>query len=121
MIKKSKLLTIIVLIMSFAMLTTSCKEESKHSSASIDAEKSFKRASAYYRLGKVDSAIGEYEKTVLYDKTHKAAHYNLAVLYREKGRNTEALHEFEEYLKYSNHESDAVVRKYVLEEIDKLK
>jgi Tfp pilus assembly protein PilF len=119
MSKKINLLTTIMLLF-FVALFTACSEKEQNES-NDSAQKSFNRGSAYYKLGNIDSAIKEFENTIMYDRKHKQAHYNLAVLYKEKGRFTEAIHEFEEYLKYSSEEEDKVVRERAIKEMEELK
>jgi tetratricopeptide (TPR) repeat protein len=123
MVKKGNSLKIIITtLLLFASLIMSCGGDyKKKPEGSGLAKKSFDKGNAYYKLGKIDAAIKEYEKTILYNKEHKRAHYNLGILYKEKKRYAEALHEFEEFLKYSTDEDDEVVRKYVSEEIEALK
>jgi len=120
MVRRKYLLLITALLVTMLF---SCGKKEKDSSTAVspEATKSFERGNAYYKLGNLDSAIKEYEKCVMYDKNHKMAHYNLAVLYKEKGRYTEAIQEFEGFLKYSSEEEDKVVRSYVEEEIKKIK
>ncbi len=118
--KRLFLITVAILLASF-MLIISCGNNNGNNNDKKEAEKYFERGNAYYKLGQVDKAIKEYEDAILYNKEHKLAHYNLAVLYKEKGRKADAVTEFEAYLKYATEEDDAVVKKYVLEEIKKLK
>ena len=119
MVNKRNIVTVLVILLSIMLLASCGGGDSSHDE-NPDIKKSFEKGNAYYKFGNIEAAIKEYEKTILYDRTHKMAHYNLAVLYREKGRFTEAIHEFEEYLKYAG-EEDEVVKKYVESEIKNLK
>jgi len=124
MVRRKNYLTTLVVafLISVLFVSVSCGTAEKDTNNSKkEAQKYFERGLAYYKLGKVDKAITEYENAVAYDKEHKEAHYNLAVLYREKGRFTDAIREFEAYITNANPEADKNVIKYASEEIAKLK
>lgn len=123
MIKKNGLLSVVTIMVLAFFLMVSCGK-SENTSNMKEAKKYFDRGNSYYKVGKVDKAIKEYESAVMYNKNYKEAHYNLAVLYKEKGRNTDAVNAFEEYLRIANDDGakgDDVVVNYVKEEIQRLK
>ena len=114
---------IFISLITLSVLVSCGKDEHEGPKTSKEAQQSFDKGNAYYKLGRTDDAIKAYENTVLYDRTHKMAHYNLAVLYKQKERYAEAVHEFEEYLKYETDDDEGTheVKDYVKKEIGKLK
>lgn len=117
--KSVKLLMILLLFVS--VFGISCKGEKKKKKVKSEAEKSFERGNAYFKIHKIDSAIKAYETAIQFDSNIKMAHYNLALAYVEKKRYADAISAYEEYLKHSNEEEDAKKREEVKKEIERLK
>ncbi len=127
MVKKGRLLTFVVMLLTLAFLVVSCGDKPADDANIKElAQEHFKAGKHFYKVGKKDKAIKEFDMTTRLDATIKEAHYNLAILYRENGQYTDAITSFKEFKRLvetlPEHElkKEEAVLEYVEGEIERL-
>lgn len=121
MLKKKNVRAVLVLLFFISAFSISCGDEKKKRKGTSEAEKSLGRGNSYYKLYKYDSAIKAYEDAIKYDPSLKMAHHNLAIAYAKKERYSDAIHQYEEYLKLADKDHDHFEIEKVEKRIKELK
>jgi tetratricopeptide (TPR) repeat protein len=83
--KQLLLLTVLMMFLSFA------QSPALAGSSEIESASNLKKtADAFLRLGEIEKAVLEYQKSISADPAFEAAYFNLAIAYYSLGRNADA-------------------------------